>query len=62
MRKREDRWEPIEEPAGNLNAVVRSDRLAVPGGWLYRTVITPRPSYPGAAVSMVFVADPSHVA
>ena len=54
----EPRWKPIEEPSHTTNAHVRSDRLAVPGGWLYRTIVTSKPSFPGAAVSMIFVADP----
>jgi hypothetical protein len=46
-------WESVNQRGGNDS----TERLRVPGGWLYRTILTP-PSEDGVeSVALAFVPD-----
>jgi hypothetical protein len=55
-----DRWELVTErrDSSGLSVVDRTERLEVPGGWLYRTVINIQVRN---FVSVVFVPDPTYI-
>ena len=62
MTKRQnadDRWEPVAALtwASSYN---RTERLAVPGGWLYRDTIEPYSEGSAGSVALVFVPFCSH--
>lgn len=46
-------WEIVHHDQGLSRAPHLTERMAVPGGWLYRTIIS---TY---GVAMVFVPDPA---
>ena len=48
-------WERIDKDDFSKN--IRTARLAVPGGWLYRVTMNSTVG-PGVAVTTTFVADP----
>lgn len=51
-------WETIQYRIGN-NVDTMSERLAVPGGWIYRTIVTVSGGLGGPSVSVVklFIPD-----
>lgn len=60
------RWELIDEPRGAHanDTTVRTHRLRVPGGWLYRTVasinvVAMNGRQAAISADTVFVADPN---
>ena len=46
-------WEPVTETAGQVMYRERTERLEVPGGWIYRSF---RPD--DSAMAMCFVPNP----
>lgn len=54
MAKSEVHWETIH---GNRGEV--TERLPVPGGWIYRTQLIPYSEDLPATVALVFVPDPN---
>lgn len=51
MRERENRWELVNQ-RGEYD---ETERLAVPGGWLYRVILTPVAENAPLNVNVVFV-------
>lgn len=54
MSENKNRWELINQ-RGDSDC---TERLPVPGGWLYRTIITPPSEGAPESVALVFVPNP----